>query len=187
MPPEQPDYFSDWQAKRYTCRCGWQGSGTDLSIDLYVHATLIEASCPKCDCHLAIVQGPTEDEIKAAASAGNDEAKGMLPGLQRRKEARDRFDREKLRHASELPDVVGERLEFVIDIEGKTEDSYYVITVGEQVLWREPAGWEDWERFDELKKLLKRKYGARFENLTPTSGAENNLLGDNIRASLDPS
>lgn len=54
-------------------------------------------------------------------------------------------------------------------------------------MWREPAGWEDWYRFNELKALLKERYGSRFAALTPTNAAKFNMLGDNISVSLDPS
>ncbi len=72
-----------------------------------------------------------------------------------------------------------------IDIEGPTLESYYIIKLGEQTVWREPASWEDWQRFNELKALLKKRYGSRFAALTPTPQAEGNLLGD-ITVPLNP-
>ena len=45
--------------------------------------------------------------------------------------------------------------QFVIEIEGPTLKSCYIIKLGEQIVWREPASWEDWERFNELKVLLR--------------------------------
>ena len=156
-----------------------------MSIELF--ETLIEASCPKCSGHLAIVSFPTDDETRAAAAAGNEEAKGMLPQVKEGEEWRRRYDREKLRAASQLPDLEGAKLHFVIEIEDPTQERYYTIKLGDQIVWREPASWQDGERFDELKVLLKKRYGSRFAALTPTPQAASNLLGDNISVSLDPS
>ena len=160
--PEYPKYFSDWGTKGYACSCGWVGTGTELSIDFFDRGTLIEASCPKCDSHLAIVLCPTDDETRAAAAAGNEEAKRMLPQVKEGEAWRERYEREKLHHPSQLPDVEGARLQFIIEVEGPTLESYYIIKLGEQIVWREPAGWEDWERFNELKVLLKRRYRSRW-------------------------
>ena len=111
----------------------------------------------------------------------------MLPQVEEGEAWRERYEREKLRDASQLPRVEGSQLQFVIEIEGPTLESYYIIKLGEQIVWREPAGWEDWERFNKLKALLKKRYGSRFAALTATPHAKGNLLGDNITASLDPS
>ncbi len=43
---------------------------------------------------------------------------------------------------------------------------------------------EDWDRFDEVKRLFKKKYRDRFRSLTPTDAAKKNLLGDNRLAPL---
>ncbi len=184
--PDYPEYFSNWATKSYRCSCGWEGPGTGLSTELFLRDTLIEASCPKCDRHLAIVMCPTADDIREAAAAGNEEAKRMLPQVVEGEAWRERYERMRLRDPSQLPEVEGARLRFVLEIDGPApKESYYIIKLGEQIVWQEPASWEDWERFNELKGILKKRYGSRFAALTPTPRAEGNLLGDNINASLN--
>ena len=69
--PTSEDYYSDWLSRKHTCMCGWSGSGTELSTELF--AALIEASCPKCDRHLVLVSLPGFGEARAAATTGNEE------------------------------------------------------------------------------------------------------------------
>ena len=95
---------------------------------------------------------------------GMDEAERMLPEVEKGEEIRERCQREQLHEASQLPDVEGTRLRFVIDVTGTIRDGY-----------------------NELKALLKERYGSRFAALTPTTGAKYNLLGDKVFVSLDPS
>jgi hypothetical protein len=46
---------------------------------------------------------------------------------------------------------------------------------------REPAIYEGAWRFDEVKAILKERYGRRFASLTPTGASEYYLLGDRGR------
>lgn len=182
--PTFENYYGDWKTRDHTCTCGWEGSGSELSTELF--EALIEASCPKCDRHLVLVSFSSSGETRAAAAAGNDEAASDLPMVEMGEQLRERFQREELHEASQLPDVEGAILRFVIDIKGDGVGlDYYVITLGDREVWREPAGWEDWQRFNELKAFLKERYGSRFAALTPTTAAAGNLLGDNISVSLN--
>ncbi len=58
------------------------------------------------------------------------------------------------------------------------EEKLTVIRLGEQVIWVEPALWEGYDRFYEVKVLLKQRYGARFASLTPTEDSKLYLYGD---------
>ena len=53
-------------------------------------------------------------------------------------------------------------------------------------VWREPAHVQDWQRFNQVKRLLKKKYGMRFTSLVPTMAAAENLLGGDPLARLTP-
>ena len=66
-----------------------------------------------------------------------------------------------------------------LDWTGEYEnEDYQVIRVGEREVWRELAFWDNMVRFNEIKDLLKRKYGTRFKSLTPTDGSLDFLTGD---------
>ena len=81
----------------------------------------------------------------------------------------------------QLPELEGESFEFTWDIAvhvGDENEDYQVIRVGEREVWRELAFWDNMVRFNEIKDLLKRKYGTRFKSLTPTDGSLDFLTGD---------
>jgi hypothetical protein len=52
------------------------------------------------------------------------------------------------------------------------DEIWTVIRCGERVIWRELAYWEGWERFNEVKDILKRCYGNRFASLEPSNASE---------------
>lgn len=174
-------YFSDWRARTYTCECGWSGPQADLDIEPFDE--LAQYSCPKCDRHLVLVSYPTGDDIKEAAARGNEEAVKMLPQVLERearevvaaKERRERWQREAVHKASDLPDLEGEALSFLWDVGVVDGLSYFVIRHGEEVVCREPA-YQGTERFPEVRALFKERYGARFSRLDITEEAKDYLL-----------
>jgi hypothetical protein len=84
---------------------------------------------------------------------------------------------------AQLPTLDGDALRFIWDIDQR-RGSIYVIKAGDQLVWRERAGTEDWMRFYEVEFLLKRKYHNRFVSLTPTIAAAATLLGRDALAKL---
>lgn len=56
-------------------------------------------------------------------------------------------------------------------------------TAEEHLLWREPALYEGYKRFDEVAQILKAKYRERLRDLVPTSKSELYLYGDDLFAS----
>jgi hypothetical protein len=92
----------------------------------------------------------------------------------------DRFDREKLRSADQLPNLDGESLEFVWGfVKGDDGEFHQVIRAGDAEVWRELAFFNNLRRFEEVKGMLKAKYGERFKSLTPTDASLEWLSGDN--------
>jgi hypothetical protein len=59
-----------------------------------------------------------------------------------------------------------------------------VIRAGDVELWRELAFFNNLQRFEEIKGLLKAKYGTRFRSLTPTPASIEWLIGDNFGRAL---
>jgi len=60
------------------------------------------------------------------------------------------------------------------------EENYQVIRTGEAEVWRELAFWDNIPRFNEIKSLLRERYGARFKSLTPTEDSLDWLTGDHF-------
>jgi hypothetical protein len=133
---------------------------------------------------LLIVSYPTVEETKEYAAAGNPRAIKELPTALRVERFRARFEAHALRSPDELPELDGDALEFVWDFQGTVGSSgeqWTVVRLGDRVIWREPAIYEGAWRFDEVKAILKERYGRRFASLTPTGASEYYLLGDRGR------
>lgn len=174
-------YFSDYKARSYACECGWSGTYDELAKK---DSGVVDCSCPTCAAHLLLVTYPSPDDIKTAAEDGHAAAIAMLPGVVEAETLAAEWARQALRKLSQLPDVAGDELAFVWDFEADAGDNYYVIRMGNQIVWRERSRVEDWDRFEPVKRLFKKKYGARFRSLTATDAAKKNLLGDNRLARL---
>ena len=174
-------WYSDWKLLQFTCQhCGWTGKGEKAFPN---EVGVME--CPECDHGVAYVQFPSLRDTEQAAAAGDEEAIRDLPEKReriRRLEARmNKFRSNHLHSLGQLPELEGESLEFTWDIAvhvGDENEDYQVIRVGEREVWRELAFWDNMVRFNEIKDLLKRKYGTRFKSLTPTDGSLDFLTGD---------
>ena len=89
-----------------------------------------------------------------------------------------------LNSPEQLPDLQEEEIDLVWDTENAGgEDATVVIKAGDRVLWREPLFWECWPRFNQVKVILKQKYGRRCRSLTPTDRSHVWLFGDSLSAS----
>ena len=177
---EHLTYYGYDEDRPVTCPgCGWNGPAKDGSQGLYKE--LFDVSCPRCDTMLLIVSLPTVEETKEAAARGDARAQADLGYALRVEESREAFERAKLKGPEQLPELEGAELAFVWDHElpgrGPT-----VITCEEREIWREPARYESWPRFNEVKEILKAKYGGRFRSLMPTPRSTLYLYGDDISA-----
>ena len=140
--------------------------------------------CPQCDHGVGYLVFPNLTETEEAAAAGNQEAIQDLPEardrLKRRQARLAKFEREELKSSSQLPDLQGESLEFTWDFVQMDEENYQVIRTGEAEVWRELAFWDNIPSFNEIKSLLRERYGARFKSLTPTEDSLDWLTGDHF-------
>jgi hypothetical protein len=175
-------WYSDWRILEFTCEhCGWTGKGEKTCPN---EGGVLE--CPRCDRGVAYVQFPNLRDMEQAAAEGNQEAIQDLPKkrewIRRTEERMNRFESNHLHSLEQLPELEGdESLEFTWDFKqhvGDEDEKYQIIRVGEIEVWRELAFWDNIERFNEIKALLKQKYGTRFKSLTPTDGSLDFLTGD---------
>ena len=177
-------YYSDWQHEIFTCgQCGWSGIVGFEDLEVGDVAAIIE--CPKCYKSLGVVLYPNLEETKEAAAMSKEEAIQALPSFESRVERNwellDRFDQEQLRSAGQLPNLDGEALEFDWDfVKGNDGEFYQVIRTGGVEVWRELAFFNNIRRFEEIKEMLRARYGTRFKSLTPTDASIEWLSGDNL-------
>ncbi len=174
------EFYGTWKEDTYVCdKCGWKGTGEDCTQGEMFN-DLYEIDCPSCGKRVDVVLYPTIEESRANWEKVSDADKAMI-------EAREQFIKEAesrcLESPEELPEVKGEVLIFVWDqhkYEKNRDDT--VITYGKQVIWTEPAFYEGYDRFIEVAKILKKKYGDRFIDLIPAQRSGNYLYGDRIMA-----
>ena len=79
----------------------------------------------------------------------------------------------------QIPELAGDGLEFIWDFTEIDGEVYQLIRLGYAEIWREVAFFENIDRFNEIKELLRRKYGPRFKALTPSRASVEWLCGDN--------
>jgi hypothetical protein len=181
-------YYSDWQETVFVCaECGWTGKVGYGDLEAGDVAAIIE--CPKCFRSLGVVLYPNLQETKEAAANGNEEAIKALPSFESRIKDNwkllERFDQEKLSSADQLPNLDGESLEFDWDfVKGDDGEWHQVIRAGDAEVWRELAFFNNLRRFEEIKELLRAKYGTRFKSLSPTQASIEWLSGDNLGKAL---
>jgi hypothetical protein len=174
-------WYSDWKILQFTCEhCGWTGKG---ELAFPNEGGVLE--CPRCDRGVAYVQFPNLRDMEQAAAEGNPEAIQDLPKkrewIKRMEDRMEKFWSNHLHSLEQLPQLEGESLEFAWDIAvhvGDENEDYQIIRVGEREVWRELAFWGNMVRFNEIKDLLKQRYGTRFKSLTPTDGSLDFLTGD---------
>ena len=148
------------------------GAGNPVTlIDGGYFRELFDASCPNCWTMLAIVSYPSYLDTKEAAARGNAEAMAALPELETGfadwKRRRACWEKEKLNTVEQLPDLQGDSLRFVLDVE-PWERTRFALKVGDVTVWTE-AGWYGCkERLPEFEALLQAKYGNRFAGLAVT-------------------
>lgn len=172
------EYFSEWRNAPLSCWCGWDGALDPDRTDLY--ETLMDFRCPRCDGLLAMIGLPSEEDIAAARARGDAEAQQLWEVVLAARAWRAAFEARRLTATSPLPELAGEHLDLVWDLD---DDGDYVIVHGTVAVWREPAAWEDWRRFNEAVLILRAHYGARLRSAVPSRAAMNNLCGASIAAS----
>ncbi len=174
-----PSYYDDWQSAQFECKaCGWKGSGTEL-IEGEPFSDLYEANCPKCRECVTTVMFPTIEEARSNWDKVPPLDRMMVEYMEAHQAS---FEARKLFAPEQLPDVEGDDLVIVWDID-QFNGGDTIIRYGNLELWREPAFYEGYWRFSEVVDLLMQKYGERVQDLVPTRKSGNFLYGDSGSAS----
>ena len=179
---KQFNYFDEWQSVVLECPvCKWQGTFEQGSVEYYNE--LMDSSCPVCDVDtgpmLAIVSYTTNEEVEANLDKLDTVDRQRFLAM---KERLAKADKECLKSSSDLPELEGDSLELAWDLEEVDSDVVTVIRHGDQEVWREPAFWEGYERFGDVLRILKARYGKRLKDVVPTQRSKLYLYGDRLSA-----
>jgi len=174
------NYYDEWRTSHYHChRCGSLNDGSTLAMG-ESDWDLTEYDCPDCGALLLLVLHPTIEESRANWEKLDDSERQHVERIERNCE---RFQREKLKDAGDLPNVSLAEFSLSWDLVGDESHSLRtVIKLGDQVLFSEPVLYEGYERFKEVARILKAKYGSRLKDMVPTEQSYQYLYGDRLSA-----
>jgi hypothetical protein len=173
------NYHDSWKERRVRCsECGWHGVGDACERGEFFRE-LFELCCPRCGKVLEAVMFPTMKESKQNWEKLSEADKLVVNIVEER---RADFLARSLKSASQLPDLEGNSFALSWDVEGSGLNSNTRISLGDYCIWREPSGWENFDRFIEIATILKQKYGSSLKDLVPTPASLDSLFGDNLAA-----
>lgn len=136
----------------------------------------MDLECPQCFRMLAVIDLPNYQNPFNRISEADRKA------VLREINFQERFRRMSLKEPAQLPEIEGCVLCFTFrSATVKGEDVNIIEHQGLEV-WREPLVWEGYERFMEVGRILKLKYGKRMVDLIPDPTAETFLFGDKLQA-----
>jgi hypothetical protein len=181
---EQVAYYSPWQTDTWQCPCGWTGTGKDAAWEMF--DALVQVDCPKCDKRLCLVIYPSPAEERAAAKAGNEEAKRAAGDEKRRASREVKFKTTKLVRATQLPMLKGvEAIDLLLECGEIDGDTFFVLTCDGERLHAEQAWWESNAPLRRYCRYTAQRYGDRLKTFTIGSGASMWLAGDSLRLYYD--
>ena len=164
------DYFSTWRTDPLHCpSCNWVGAGEKLTSS-ELDSFGCEYDCPQCARTLLYVAFPTlQEALIHQDQLPPHERAALLATVQH----------QALREAKQLtltPDALPDIPEthFVLDWDDG-QRATVEIRFGNTIIWSEPNAYENAERFVEIAKILKQKYGKRLRDLRPSVTPRANL------------
>jgi hypothetical protein len=121
----------------------------------------------ECQRRMGEVLFPNLKDTEEAAAEGNEEAQQRLPELLQelgQAQARIlRFEQQKIMRLDQLPELAGDGLEFIWDLTEMDGETYQIIQLGNAEIWRELAFFENIDRFNEVKELLRKKIRGKIQ------------------------
>ncbi len=89
-----------------------------------------------------------------------------------------------LESLEQLPEIESDDFVLVWDEEESQKYNETVIRYGNEVVWREFNYFECCDRFEEVARVLARKYCGRLKDIVPTRRSEINLFGNSKDSSF---
>ena len=158
-------YEFDQNAPIVCTHCGATGSYAEWAE---YYDALFDITCGVCGRMLYIVGYPTIEDIREYAERGNEDAISSLPAAKEREAFLAKLEAEQLKTPGQLPELEGDELEFTWDFLDAGDEHFTLILLGQEEIWREPAVYDGYYRFEEVRNLLKERYGERYAGLTYT-------------------
>jgi predicted RNA-binding Zn-ribbon protein involved in translation (DUF1610 family) len=171
-------YYSDWKNISADCPyCKWTGIGIETKQgELY--STFVERICPKCGENVFLLEFPTLEETEKNWYNVSEEDRKVHDIITDGRRERDRYA---LKSISQLPEIDSESFTLSWDTEhNEWSNNFYIIKHGEQLIWRQPALFEDYKTFYKVAEICKKKYGSRLKDIIQTKRSEYSMYGDQI-------
>ncbi len=163
-----------------TCDCGWAGTWEDLDQEPFEQ--LLQLSCPECDTHTNVLF-PTTAEIRDAAAAGNPDALKQLQSVDQQRERRTKHP--EASSPTQLPGLPADGPRILrVDHEYPERDPrdpdgpWLVVIAGSQILWRQPAYWEDVDGGERFLRIVWERYGDQIDEVDLSHAALCYICGD---------
>ncbi|MDO8527153.1 MAG: hypothetical protein Q7T03_05635 [Deltaproteobacteria bacterium] len=169
-------YYDNWHEEIYRCTCGWTGLGKECPTG-ETFAQLYEIDCPQCHEHVDVIEYPTFAECRDNWDKVSEIDKRVVEIGERQQAL---YKEHSLKSPNDLPDLAGEKLFFEWDYNENLAPLEQAILCNGKLLWKEPGGYENFDRFIEIAKIIRAKYGARAHDLIPTERSKMNLYGDRM-------
>ncbi|CAG0955900.1 hypothetical protein BURK2_00464 [Burkholderiales bacterium] len=156
--------------------CGWQGKG-DALIYGDSFSDLVELDCPACQTKVSFVMYPTLAESRANWERLSAAEKAWVETIEK---ARAEFDAICLKTPEQLPAIEEPEFSLAWDM---SDEGQTVLRLADRVIFSEPPVFEGYERFEEVARILKARYGTALRDLVPTQASATYLYGDSLTAS----
>jgi hypothetical protein len=156
------DNFYTYESENFVCKhCGWTGLGKEVEQGEMFHSGF-EVDCPNCHERFpGLIQFPT---IEETLEKGSEEDKLVAAAM---KLMREKWLASLLKNVSQLPDLHFDFMAFVLREIEENGENYIVITHQGRIIWKEIRAYEYFERFIEIGRIFKEKYGERMIDLVP--------------------
>ena len=165
-----------YEVEKYSCKhCGWSGYGKEV-VQGEMFNDGFEVNCPKCcERFPGLILFPLIDEAMKYGSETDKIIAKATKGFQ------EKWLKSLLKNINQLPELHYKTLTFVLREIEEGDEKYIVITERDEIIWKEILCYEYYERFIEIGKLLKEKYGNRMIDFVPDVNGLH-LYGDRIHS-----
>jgi len=171
-------YYSDWKNASVDCHyCDWTGIGED-SKQGELYSTFVDRICPKCGENILLLELPTLEETEKNWYNISEPDRKMHDIVTEGMREKDRYS---LKSISQLPEIDSDSFTLTWDTEhNEWENNFYIVTHGGELIWKQPALFEDHMTFYEIAVMCKKKYGSRIKDIIQTKRSEYSMYGDQI-------